>query len=92
MVINVIDEGIGIPQEHMDKLFGRFYRVDASDGRKVYGHGLGLYISKHLVELQGGHIWARSRQGRGSCFSFTLPIVTESETPQEEYLATTFET
>lgn len=91
LVINVIDEGIGISQEHMDKLFNRFYRVDSSDRRDVYGHGLGLYISKHLIELMGGRIWARSKEGHGSCFSFTLPIVTESEGQQEEeeeFLAT----
>jgi PAS domain S-box-containing protein len=89
IVVSVIDEGIGISPEHLDKLFTRFYRVDASDGRDVYGHGLGLYISKHLIELQGGRIWVRSKEGNGSCFSFTLPIVPEPE-PQEdpEYLET----
>jgi PAS domain S-box-containing protein len=75
MVVSVIDEGIGISEEHMKKIFTRFYRVDSSDGRDVYGHGLGLYISKNLVELQGGRIWASSKVGRGSCFSFTLPTV-----------------
>jgi signal transduction histidine kinase len=87
MVIHVIDEGIGIPEEHMDKLFTRFYRVDASDGRDVYGHGLGLYISKNLVELQGGHIWVRSTEGRGSCFSFTLPTIEQERREAElDYL------
>lgn len=75
LVVSVVDEGVGIPEEHLDKVFSRFYRVDTSDGRRVYGHGLGLYISKRLVELQGGRIWVQSRQGLGSCFSFTLPIV-----------------
>jgi signal transduction histidine kinase/GAF domain-containing protein/ActR/RegA family two-component response regulator len=84
LVVSVIDEGIGISQEHITKLFTRFYRVDGSDGRDVYGHGLGLYISKHLIELMGGRIWARSKEGHGSCFSFTLPIVTEFEGRQEE--------
>jgi PAS domain S-box-containing protein len=89
VVISVIDEGIGISQDHMDKLFTRFYRVDASDGRDVYGHGLGLYISKHLVELQGGRIWVRSKEGQGSCFSFSLPLIEESEpAPEEEFLTT----
>jgi signal transduction histidine kinase len=88
LVISVIDEGIGISQEHLDKLFTRFYRIDGSDGRDVYGHGLGLYISKHLIELQGGRIWVRSKEGHGSCFSFTLPIVTEPEEQQEEFLIT----
>jgi PAS domain S-box-containing protein len=89
LVISVIDEGIGIPQEHLNKLFTRFYRVDSSDGRDVYGHGLGLYISKHLVELQNGRIWVRSKEGHGSCFSFTLPILAEPEPQEEEsFLAT----
>jgi signal transduction histidine kinase/CheY-like chemotaxis protein len=83
IVVSVIDEGIGIPEEHMDKLFTRFYRVDASDGREVYGHGLGLYISKNLVELQGGHIWVRSKEGQGSCFSFSLPTLAD-EIPETD--------
>jgi PAS domain S-box-containing protein len=90
IIINVIDEGIGIPEEHLEKIFDRFYRVDTGDDRKVYGHGLGLHISKQLVELQGGHIWAQSKENQGSCFSFTgscfsftLLIVKELETAEE---------
>ena len=79
MVVSVVDEGIGIPKENLDQVFGRFYRVDGSDGRRIYGHGLGLYISKHLVELHGGRIWVQSQEGKGSCFSFTLPVVREAE-------------
>jgi signal transduction histidine kinase len=79
VVVSVIDEGVGIPEEHLDKVFDRFYRVDTSDGRKVYGYGLGLYISKHLVELQGGQIWVQSKVGYGSCFSFALTMVNELE-------------
>jgi two-component system sensor histidine kinase VicK len=83
LTINIIDEGVGIPQDHLDKIFDRFYRVDTSDDRKVYGHGLGLHISKRLVELQGGRIWVRSKEDQGSCFSFSLPIVTESKIVEE---------
>lgn len=79
LTISVIDEGIGIPDELVERVFERFYRIDTSDGRKVYGHGLGLYISKRLVELQGGRIWVRSKEGRGSCFSFTLSTVDHDE-------------
>jgi signal transduction histidine kinase len=53
--------------------------VDTSDVQRVYGHGLGLYISKRLVELQGGRIWVQSRKGRGSCFAFSLPVVREAD-------------
>jgi signal transduction histidine kinase len=87
VTISVIDEGIGIPKSHLDKLFTRFYRVDTSDGRDVYGHGLGLYISRNLVELQGGRIWVRSQEGRGSCFSFTLAAIEpEAPTTDPDYL------
>jgi signal transduction histidine kinase len=89
VTISVIDEGIGIPESHLDKLFTRFYRVDTSDGRDVYGHGLGLYISKNLVELQGGRIWVRSKEGRGSCFSFTVAaLVPEAPIMDLDYLPT----
>jgi PAS domain S-box-containing protein len=91
LVVSVIDEGIGIAEEHIGKLFERFYRIDTSDRRRVYGHGLGLYISKRLVELQGGRIWVESKVEKGSCFSFTIPIVQESGIAQEEYLTTPLE-
>lgn len=79
--ISVIDEGIGISEENLGKIFTRFYRIDASDGRDVYGHGLGLYISKNLIELQGGRIWVRSKERQGSCFGFTLPTLARKEVP-----------
>ena len=86
LVISVIDEGIGIPEQHLDRIFDRFFQVDASDGRKVYGRGLGLYICRRLLELQGGRIWVESREGRGSCFAFTLFIVRESEVAPEDHV------
>jgi PAS domain S-box-containing protein len=79
VIVSVVDEGVGIPEEHLDRVFNRFYRVDTSDVQRVYGHGLGLYISKRLVELQGGRIWVQSRKGRGSCFAFSLPVVREAD-------------
>jgi signal transduction histidine kinase len=87
LVISVIDEGIGIPEQHLDRIFDRFYQVDTSDGRKVYGRGLGLYICRRLLELQGGRIWVESKEGHGSCFGFTLSIVRESEVAPEAHLA-----
>jgi len=86
IVVNVIDEGIGIPQEHRDKIFDRFYRVDTGDDRKIYGHGLGLHLSKRLVELQGGRIWVQSKVGQGSCLSFSLPTVDDVEILEERQL------
>jgi histidine kinase len=73
--IQVRDEGIGIPAEHLTHVFARFYRVDRSRSRPGGGSGLGLTIAKHLVEAHGGRIWAESEgAGRGSTFSFALPI------------------
>jgi two-component system phosphate regulon sensor histidine kinase PhoR len=73
VVVSVIDEGIGIPAAQLERLFERFHRVNTRDDQEQYGYGLGLYISKRLVELQGGSIWAESEVGRGSRFSFSLP-------------------
>jgi len=73
VAISVIDEGIGIPANQLERLFERFHRVNASDDQEQYGYGLGLYISKRLIEIQGGNIWAESEVGRGSRFSFSLP-------------------
>jgi signal transduction histidine kinase len=84
LTVSVIDEGVGIRAEHIEKVFSRFYRVDTSDGRKTYGHGLGLYISKRLIELQQGRIWVESRQGQGSCFAFSLPVVQEGDIAEED--------
>jgi len=73
--IAVIDTGIGIPAEHLSQLFTRFYRVDKSRSRAGGGSGIGLTIAKHLVEAQGGRIWATSDgAGKGSTFTFTLPV------------------
>lgn len=71
--VDVRDRGPGIPQEHFEKLFDRFYRVDASPARSTGGTGLGLAITKALVELHGGSVWVESSVGEGSTFSFTVP-------------------
>ncbi|NOX62768.1 MAG: HAMP domain-containing protein [Chloroflexi bacterium] len=70
----VRDTGIGVSAEHLPYLFERFYRVDKSRSRASGGSGIGLTISRHIVEAHGGRIWARSAgKGRGSAFGFTLP-------------------
>lgn len=70
----VIDTGIGIPAEYHQKIFERFRQVEMEDTRKYGGNGLGLAITKNLVELMDGHIWLQSEPGKGSVFYFTLPV------------------
>lgn len=74
--IDVIDTGIGIKSEDMDKLFEVFRQVDGSYARRYEGTGLGLVLTKRLVELHGGKIWVNSEYGKGSTFTFTLPLKT----------------
>lgn len=69
----VADQGMGIPKEHLDKVFDRFHRIDNRDTRKAGGTGIGLYLVKHLVEAHGGKIWVESEVGKGSQFIFELP-------------------
>jgi signal transduction histidine kinase len=73
--ILVCDNGMGIPLEHLDRIFDRFHRVDIRLTREVNGLGLGLTICKRIVELHDGLIWAENRQnGKGSVFHVRLPI------------------
>ncbi len=72
--VSVSDTGIGIPESELVHIFERFYQVDKHDGREYGGTGLGLAIAKELVELHGGSISVESRTGRGSKFTFTLPL------------------
>lgn len=74
----VIDTGIGIPEEHMALIFDRFYQVDSSSKRRYPGTGLGLAIVKQTVEGHGGKVSIESKLGRGSRFSFILPIKTDN--------------
>jgi len=72
--IAVSDTGIGIKSEDMDKIFEAFRQLDASYARRYEGTGLGLTLTKRLIELHGGKIWVISEFGKGSTFTFTLPI------------------
>jgi two-component system phosphate regulon sensor histidine kinase PhoR len=73
-VLSVEDTGIGIPQAEHERIFERFYRVDAARSREAGGTGLGLSIARHIVEAYGGRIWVESEVGAGSAFRFTVPL------------------
>jgi signal transduction histidine kinase/ligand-binding sensor domain-containing protein len=73
VVIRVTDTGIGIGQENLEVIFNRFHRIDDNDTNPFRGGGLGLAISKSLVELMGGKIWVKSKPGMGSTFYLSLP-------------------
>jgi two-component system phosphate regulon sensor histidine kinase PhoR len=74
IAIRVRDQGVGIPQEHLPRLFERFYRVDKARSREHGGTGLGLAIVKHIALVHGGRVSVASRIGQGSTFTIHLPI------------------
>jgi signal transduction histidine kinase len=71
---SIKDTGIGIAAEDMDKVFEAFRQIDSSIARRAEGTGLGMPISYRLVSLHGGELWVESQLGRGSTFSFTIPL------------------
>ena len=71
--ISVADQGVGIPQQHLDKIFNQFYRV-SSISKTTKGMGLGLFISKEIIEGHLGKIWAESEEGKGSTFHVQFPV------------------
>jgi signal transduction histidine kinase len=72
--ISVSDTGIGIAPDDQPKVFEEFRQVGSDYAHKVEGTGLGLTLAKKFVELHGGKIWVKSEAGKGSTFTFTLPI------------------
>jgi PAS domain S-box-containing protein len=79
VVLYVADQGIGIPAQELGYIFERFYRVDSTLRRTTAGAGLGLYLSKAIVEAHGGQIWARSEAGKGTTFFVALPLERTNE-------------
>ncbi len=75
VTVFVADQGIGIPHDEQSRLFESFYRVDSGMRRRTKGTGLGLYLSKTIIDAHDGAIWVRSEPGKGSTFFFTLPQV-----------------
>ena len=73
VMVTVRDEGRGIPEEDLDRVFDRFHQVHVPESRDLGGTGLGLTITKSIVQRHGGKIWLTSVLGAGSTFRFTLP-------------------
>ena len=74
LAVAVRDQGVGIPRADLDRVFERFYKVDKSRTPGRGGTGLGLSIARHIVEGHGGRIWVESEEGKGSTFTFTVPL------------------
>jgi signal transduction histidine kinase/DNA-binding response OmpR family regulator len=83
--VSVADTGIGIPDDKLTSIFDRFYQVGDSDKRGYPGTGIGLALTKELVELHHGRIWVESELGEGSKFTFTLPMGKNHLNPGEIY-------
>ena len=82
LVTQVTDTGVGMTPEDQEKLFQPFMQLDASKSREYSGSGLGLALTKRLVEIHGGRIWVKSEKGKGSTFQFTLPVSQLAQSPQ----------
>jgi signal transduction histidine kinase len=88
--VSVSDRGFGMTPSEAARVFGKFARVDRPEVRQVGGTGLGLYITRRLVEVMGGSIWVRSKGGEGSVFTFSLRIAAPSagvSEPKEQVYA-----
>ena len=72
--VRVQDRGIGIPPDALEKVFERFGRVESGASRQIHGTGLGLPISRQIIHMHNGTMWAESTLGEGSTFHFTVPL------------------
>jgi len=81
IVVRVTDHGPGIPEEERESVFEMFHRLDARDAREIYGHGLGLFTARRMVEAMGGRIWVEAVPGGGACFAVSLEARPEGIAP-----------
>src|SRR4029077_17480205 len=81
--ISLTDNGTGIPQDKLDKIFLKFYQVDSSITREHGGTGVGLSICRSIVETHGGKIWAESLPGHGATFNISLPRIKVFNIPKD---------
>jgi PAS domain S-box-containing protein len=87
--ICIQDQGIGIPEEALERIFVPFNRIDSEKTRYIQGTGLGLTIAREMIMMHGGHLWAESTLGKGSQFHFTLPLLEKNLAPRENEGMTT---
>lgn len=74
VTVSVRDEGMGIKQEDLEKIFDRYYRVESNHTQNIAGFGIGLYLSAEIIQCHGGKVWAESEPGAGSTFYFSLAL------------------
>jgi PAS domain S-box-containing protein len=74
VIVSVQDEGMGIKQADLEKIFDRYFRVETNHTRHISGFGIGLYLSSEIIQRHGGRVWAESESGVGSTFYFSLPL------------------
>jgi signal transduction histidine kinase len=87
LVIEVVDHGLGIPQDQIGRLFQKFQRVRSDEHMAISGTGLGLYICRLIVEAHGGQIWVESEMGKGSTFGIVLPIDAKAKKARRDQAA-----
>ena len=78
-VVSIKDDGIGIPAQQQLRIFGRFMRADNVRAHGIHGTGLGLYLSRELIQRHGGRIWFHSVEGQGTTFFISLPLFVEED-------------
>jgi len=80
-LVSVVDKGVGIEKKHQKKIFERLYQIGNRQDRSSRGLGIGLFVSAQIVKQHHGRIWVKSKKGKGSIFSFTLPLAKKPKVP-----------